>query len=478
MTSEELLAAADHSGARRDAHRAQSIYKIGPNLRCNTLERIDQLIVLIDTALTNQVNRILHHPTFQALEARWRGLAYLVNTTLDNRSIIIKVLTASWREICRDLDKASEFDQSHFFSLVYSQEFGMAGGKPFGLLVGDYQVGHRINPDHQADDVGALRAIAGVAAAAFAPIIFEARPELLQLDHYSDLDRLPDIDNVFETLEFVRWQSLRALEDCRFLGLLGPRILMRLPLQSYCRKRADGFLFEEHVRSDGNELLWGNPSYAFARIVIRSFADCGWFADLRGAPQDADLRGLVTDLPTLSFATDRPGVAVQPAVEIRLTSAQERCFSDHGLIPVGCAPFTPYVVFNSNSSLHRPNRTQSRVVNENARIGSMLQYVLCASRFAHYLKVMLRDRLGSSETPGSIETSLNVWLRQYCVGNDDAPPELKAKYPLRDASVSVRELAGRPGVLGCTLRLQPHFQLDDVAASFQLVAGFSTSALS
>lgn len=433
--------------------------------------------MLIDIALTRQVNVILHHPAFQALEARWRGLRYLVGVASDVSHVAVKVLSVSWRELCRDLDRASEFDQSHLFNLIYSQEFGMPGGEPFGLLLGDYAVGHRINPESGTDDVAALRSLAGIAAAAFAPLLVAARPDLLQIDDFADLDLLPDMTQLFDHLDYGRWQSLRALEDARFLGIVAPRVLVRHPLKPYDRRRIDGFMFEEHVTASGQELLWGNAVYAFGRIVIRAFGEAGWFANLRGAPQDADGGGLVTDLPTPCFATDRSGLAAQPPVEIRLTSAQERIFSDLGLIPVGAAPSTPYLVFNANPSLHRPQRLQDRIEDESARIAAMLQYVLCASRFAHHLKVMMRDRIGSIGGPPEIETMISTWLQRHCLGNDDAPIELKAKFPLRDASVSVRELPGRPGVLGCVLRLQPHFQIDDVAANFQLLAEVSTASV-
>ncbi len=439
-------------------------------------EQVDRLISLLDRALTRQVNAIMHHPSFQALEARLRGLAYLVTATDGVANVKIKVISVSWKEVCRDLDRATEFDQSHFFNIVYNSEFGMPGGEPYGILIGDFRVGHGINPEHGTDDVAALRGIASVAAAAFSPFLMEARPELLQLDAFSDLDILPDMNDAFQSADFMRWQALRGLEDARFLGLLAPRVLARLPLRPYDRKRVDGFMFEERISADGTGLLWGSPVYAFARIVVRAYAQSGWFADLRGAPQDQEGGGIVTDLPTMSFKTDRPGLAAQPPVEIRLTAAQERAFSDHGLVPVGCAPSTPWLVFNANPSLHRPARTQSRIADENTRIAAMLQYVLCASRFAHYLKVMMRDRVGALGGASAIEAMIGGWLHRHCLGNDDASAELKAKFPLRDASVSVRELPGRPGVLGCVLRLQPHFQLDDVSASFQLVAEVSTAS--
>jgi type VI secretion system protein ImpD len=438
-------------------------------------ERIDRLIAGIDHLLTRQVNAILHHSDFQAFEARWRGLAYLVEHASAAQDVRVKVLPVSWRDLCRDLDRAVEFDQSHLFELVYAQEFGMPGGEPYGLLIGDYAVCHKPDTVERTDDIGALHVLSGIAAAAFAPFLVQARPELLQLDSFGDLDLLPELSNVFENMEFLRWQSLRAREDSRFLGIVAPRVLMRLPLKPYDRRRIDGFLFEEVVTAGGRELLWGNPVFVFARVVVRAFAESGWFADLRGAPQDREAGGLITDLPVLSFSTDRPGLAAQPPVEIRLTSAQERALSEQGVLPVGCTPATPYLVFNANPSLHRPARTQSRIADENGRLAAMLQYVLCASRFAHYLKIMMRDRVGSLGGAPMIETMISTWLARYCLGSDNASSELKARFPLREASVEVREMPGRPGVLGCVLRLQPHFQLDDVSASFQLVAEVSTT---
>ncbi len=438
-------------------------------------EQVDRLVALIDGVLTRQVNAILHHPAFQAFEARWRGLAYLVEHASAVSGVSVKVLSVSWRELCRDLDRSVEFDQSRLFELVYGQEFGMPGGEPYGLLIGDYAVGHKPDEIERTDDVGALRTLAGIAAAAFAPFLVQARPELLELDSFADLDLLPEMTHVFEGAEFIRWQSLRSWEDSRFLGIAAPRVLMRPPLTPHDRRRIDGFMFEETVTADGRELLWGNPVFVFARVVVRAFAQSGWFADLRGAPQDQDAGGLVTDLPSISFSTDRAGLAAQPPVEIRLTSAQERALSEHGLVPIGCAPGTPYLVLNANPSLHRPARSQSRIADENARLAAMLQYVLCASRFAHYLKVMMRDRVGSVGSAAAIEEMISTWLARYCLGSDDASPDLKARFPLREASVAVREMPGRPGVLGCVLRLQPHFQLDDVSASFQLVAEVSTT---
>jgi type VI secretion system protein ImpD len=439
---------------------------------------IDRLIAAIDAAISAQVNAILHHPRLQALEARWRGLAYLVQVLQDVPSAKLKVLPVSWGELCRDLDRAVEFDQSRLFRLVYSDEFDMPGGEPFGLMVGDYAVVHRPTPACPTDDVAALHGIAAIAAAAFCPFVMSCGPSLLGLDHFEDLDLLPDLAPSHQGPDFARWRGLRSLADARFLGIVLPRVLMRLPYRRHDRSRIDGFTFQEDVTGAGREFLWGNAVFAFAGVVLRAYARSGWFADLRGAPEDAEGGGLVSDLPTLSFSTDRPGVAVQPPVEIRLTSAQERMISELGLIPIVPLPYTPYLVFNTNSSLHQPPAYDRPSATQNARLSAMLQYVLCASRLAHHMKGKMRDQIGRLVNASALEKLLSDWLSQYCLGNDDAGAEIKARFPLRAAQVRVFEIAGRPGVLKCMLHLQPHFQLDDVAATFHLVAEIATVAAS
>jgi type VI secretion system protein ImpD len=435
---------------------------------------IDRLTASIDGVISAQVNAILHHPRLQALEARWRGLAYLIQVAQDIPNARLKVLPASWEELCRDLGRAVEFDQSRLFRLVYSDEFDMPGGEPFGLMVGDYAVTHR--PDGPTDDVAALHAIAAVAAAAFCPFIASCRPSLLGIDGFDDFDLLPDLIPSHNGPDFMRWRSLRSQADARFLGIVLPRVLMRLPYRRCDRSRIDGFNFQEDVTASGHELLWGNAAFAFAGVALRAFARSGWFADLRGAPEDAAGGGIVADLPTLSFATDRPGVAAQPPVEIRLTSSQERTISEFGLIPLVPVPYTSCLVFNTNSSLHQPAVYDRPSATRNARLSSMLQYVLCACRIAHHMKGKMRDQVGSLVNAAALERRLKDWLLQYCSGNDDASADIKARYPLRAAEIRVFEAPGRPGVLNCVLHLQPHFQLDDVAATFHLVTEVATVA--
>ncbi|KAB0680241.1 type VI secretion system contractile sheath large subunit [Aureimonas leprariae] len=436
--------------------------------RAALLAKGDRLLAAIDRAVARQTSRILHHPDFQAMEARWRGLTLLLRAAGNAPDVKVRILDADWPELSRSMERSAEFDQSRLFDLVYNEEFGMAGGEPFGLLVGDYALSHRPGPRGE-DPVGTLGAVASVAAAAFCPFVAGASPELLGLRDFADLDRLPDVSKALLDPALERWRRLRTREDTRFVGLVAPRILLRGPHAPATRRRVDGFGFsEDGAAADG--LLWGNGAFGFAALAIGRFRESGWFADMRGAPQDEDGGGLVPALGPFDLGLESAGLAEQPAVEVRFTGAQEQAISEEGLIPAATTYLSSRVVFNSNPSLHRPQAYDSPHADQNARLAAMLQYVLCASRFAHYLKVILRDELGRLADAGSVRERIETWLAGYTLGNDDASPALRTRHPLRLAAVEVEELRGRPGAYSCQVRLQPHFQLDDVSTSFHLVA--------
>ncbi len=431
--------------------------------------RAERLVAAIDDAVTRQVNAVLHHPAFQAMEARWRGLALLVRACGGAPDVKIKILSASWPEFGRSMERATEFDQSRMFELVYSREFGMPGGEPFGLIVADYEIAH-VPEGEGRDPVGTLAATAGVAAAAFCPFVAGASPRLLALDRFGELSRLPDLSTVTRDPAFIRWGRLRKTEDTRFLGLVAPRILLRNPYRPDTRARVDGFRFAERVKADGSHLLWGNGAFAFGAVAIRRFLASGWFADLRGAPQDEEGGGLVAALAPFDTFEESEGLSAQAPVEVRLTSVQEQEIAELGLVPISTGYLSDLAVFNSNQSLHEPPVYMSAGATQNARLSAMLQYVLCASRFAHYLKVILREEVGRLADTQSIEKRLGGWLSRYTLGNDDADMALRTRYPLRLASVEVSEQPGRAGTFSCNVRLQPHFQLDDIATSFHLLA--------
>ncbi len=478
-TIADLLPHGDGTGTPDDAARLclhhALVGRFGPEGRNAYLDRswllaaIDREISALDDALEAQVNAILHARPVQRLEARWRGLHYLTRAAEQAAKVKIRLLPISWTEIVRDLERATDFDQSELFRKIYSTEFGSPGGEPFGLLIGDYEIRHRPSPDHPTDDIGALKSLAMVAAAAFAPLILGVSPSLLQLDSFRDLGRPISLRGVFTHSEYQRWAAIRDGEDMRFVGLVLPRVLMRAPY-GHDPARRDGFRFAERVeRADAEGYLWGSAIFAFASVVIRAFAASGWFADLRGAPLDRIAGGIVNDLPTVSFATDRPGLAIKPSTECMISDSQEKDLSELGFIVLRKVPFTDYSVFQSNPSLQTPARHDRAAANANARLSSMLQYVLCVSRFAHYIKVLGRDRIGSTMTAEECQIFLQRWLIGYCEGSDSASQETKARCPLREANIRVQESPSRPGAYACTIFLRPHFQLDDIATGFRLV---------
>ncbi|WP_112501569.1 type VI secretion system contractile sheath large subunit [Agrobacterium sp. lyk4-40-TYG-31] len=438
----------------------------------------DQLIALIDDALNGQVNAILHHAAFQAMEARWRGLAMVVREASRCPEVKVKLLNASWRELARSMERATDFDQSHLFEIIYNREFGMPGGEPVGLLVGDYT----FSPDdfEGIDSITALAQIGMVAAAAFCPFIAAAAPATVGLEDFSELSRVQDFSWLKQEKSRLRWNALRARDDSRFVGLVAPRILLRSPHKPYSRRREDPFPFREHVSEDGQSLLWGNAAFAFASVVIRNFTDSGWFADIRGVTQDEVDGGMLSpsQLPPLDLGIESNGLSAQPPVEMQLTMGQEQQFSDLGIVPVSTTYLSSMAIFNANQSLHAPGHYSKESARQNARLAAMLQYVLCASRFSHYLKVIMRDDIGQLSDAITIERKLENWLSSYTLGNDDAEAALRTRYPLRSAGIKVFEIPGKPGSFSCTVRLQPHFQLDDVSTSFHLIAETNTSAAS
>ncbi len=438
----------------------------------------DQLIALIDDALNGQVNAILHHPDFQAMEARWRGLAMVVREASRSPEVKIKLLNASWRELARSMERATDFDQSHLFEIIYNREFGMPGGEPVGLLVGDYA----FSPDdfEGVDSITTLSQIGMVAAAAFCPFIAAASPSTMGLEDFSELSRVHDFSWLKQEKSRLRWNALRARDDSRFVGLVAPRILLRSPHRPFSRRRQDPFPFREHVSENGATLLWGNPAFAFASVVVRNFIDSGWFADIRGVTQDEIDGGMLSpsQLPPLDLGIESNGLSAQPPVEMQLTMGQEQQFSDLGIVPVSTTYLSSMAIFNANQSLHAPGHYSKESARQNARLAAMLQYVLCASRFSHYLKVIMRDDIGQLSDAITIERKLENWLSSYTLGNDDAEASLRTRYPLRSAGIKVYEIPGKPGSFSCTVRLQPHFQLDDVSTSFHLIAETNTPTAS
>lgn len=437
------------------------------------LRRLSHDVSMIDALLSEQVSAILHHTEFQKLEAVWRGLSYLTEEADQAEGVKIKVLSASWTEVSRDMNRAMEFDQSQLFRKVYTEEFGMPGGEPIGLLIGDYEVQHQSSPDHRSDDIPVLQGLAEVAAAAFSPFIAGVSPGLLGIESFDELELPINLQAVFSSPEYTRWRSFRENEDSRFLALTLPRIMLRRP-HGDNDGRADGFRFQEVVADDqGSGYLWGNAAFAFAAVVIRSFGASGWLSDIRGVEVDRLAGGLVLGLPGDSYETDREGLVPKPATDVQISDGLDKDLAEFGLLSLSACKDTELAAFYSSPSLQKPKVYDKAVATTNARISATLQHVLCTSRFAHYLKVMARDKVGSFLTATEVERFLNTWLLNYCTQADDASADIKARYPLREGNVQVKERPGRPGDYLCTIYLKPHYQFDQVVSSVELVTQLS-----
>ena len=423
----------------------------------------------LDHRINEQLNAIIHHPKFQKLEASWRGLWYLAIQMESVKNAKLKVLDITWAEVVRDISRAMEFDQSQLFHKVYSEEYGTPGGEPYGVLIGDFEIHHKPSNTHPYDDIATLEGIAEIAAASFSPFIAGAAPELFGLDQFADL-RLPlNLQAIFAQTEYIRWRALRNKPDTRFVGLTLPRTLMRRPYRTTPGSYKGLFFFEKLGENGQQHYLWGNACYAFAGILIREFASVGWFGHIRGVPRDHIGGGIVTNLPCDLFSTDSGEIAPKPVTEVVITDSIERDISNLGFIPLCQCYATPYVAFYSNPSIQMMKRGSSKEAEINAKLAGMLQHVLCGSRVAHYIKVMIRDKIGSFATAQDCENFLRDWLFQYTTGREDLDWETQARYPLREAAVKVSEHPAKPGHYTCAIHLVPHYQADQMVSELELV---------
>jgi type VI secretion system protein ImpD/type VI secretion system protein ImpC len=437
---------------------------------------LDRDIATIDAMISAQLDAVLHHPRVRRLEGSWRGLHWLVaRLPHTGGRVRLKMLHARWIDVCRDIERALEFDQSHLFRKIHEEQFGMAGAEPFGLIAGDYEVRHRPGPKYPTDDIGALSGLAGIAAAAFSPMILGASPELLGLESFADISPSFDPAGVLQGSEHQRWRQSSAQEDLRFIGIVLPRVLGRAPWVDD-GSRVDRFRFSGHAPGPAQR-VWTSPVYGFAAAAIRAFDRYSWPAEVRGADVSEEARGgVLEDLPFERFYSDLPSEAPARApLEVALTDEQENQISDAGLIPLSALDGLPEACFGALPSLHKPPRMSTVVAEANQRISAQLNTLLCVSRFAHCVKLMGRDMIGSFLDPTEVETRLQRWLNTFVSGGGMNSAEVTARYPLQEAQVEVRERRGRTGVYSCTVHLKPHHQLDEIGASFRLVTEFAPS---
>jgi type VI secretion system protein ImpC len=426
---------------------------------------INARIAQIDHLMSIQLNEVLHHAAFQKLESTWRGLKYLLDQSETGESLKIKILNASKKDLLRDLQRAPEFDQSALFKKVYEEEFGIFGGSPFAAMVGDYEFGRG------PEDIELLEKISQVASAAHAPFISAASPAMFNLDSFTSLDAPRDMGKVFDTTEYAKWKAFRQSEDSRYVALVSPRILMRLPYGK-ATTPVEAFSYEEHVDgSDHGKYLWGNAAFALGARLSAAFATYGWCAAIRGVEGG----GLVEGLPVHNFYTDEGDVAMKCPTESPITDRREKELADLGFAPLVHCKGTDYAAFFSVQTCQKPKLFDNEAANANARLSAQLPYILAVSRFAHYLKAMMRDKIGSFTSRTECERWLNQWITNYVTPDDTASASVKASHPLREARIEVSEVAGKPGVYRAVAFLRPHFQLDELSVSLRLVAELPAS---
>jgi len=432
----------------------------------DTEAMINARIAQIDHLISLQLNEILHAPAFQKLEGSWRGLKYLLDNTETSTMLKIRVLNVSKKELLKDLQRAAEFDQSATFKKIYEDEYGVFGGEPFAALIGDYEF------TKHPEDIELLDRMSHVAAGAHAPFLTAAGPELMNLDSYTNLGTPRDIAKIFDSTEFAKWKSFRESEDARYVGLALPHILMRLP---YGRdtKPVDGFNYEEAVDgTDHSKYLWGNAAYALGTRLTNAFAQYSWCAAIRGVEGG----GLVEGLPAHTFRTDEGDVALKCPTEIAITDRREFELSNLGFLPLCHYKNTDYSVFFGAQSVQKAKKYDRPEATANAAISARLPYIMASSRFAHFLKVMARDKVGSFMEAGDVERWLNRWITNYVNSNENAGQEIKARFPLREARVEVREIPGRPGSYNAVAYLRPWLQMEELTTSLRMVARIPAAA--
>lgn len=433
----------------------------------NLSATIDARIAELDQLISTQLSEVMHAPAFQKLESSWTGLQYLCKQTSTGEQMKIKVFNASKKELVKDFKTAIDFDQSALFKKVYEEEFGTFGGAPFATMIGDYEIGRG------AEDMYFVEQMSHVAAAAHAPFISAASAEIMGLESYTDLGKPRDLAKVFDTVEYAKWKSFRESDDSRYVALTLPRFLGRLPFDPKEGNTTEGFNYVESVDGTNHDkYLWVNAAYAFGARLTSAFENYGWCAAIRGVEGG----GLVEDLPTHTFKTDDGEVALKCPTEIAITDRREKELSDLGFVPLVHCKNTDYAAFFGAQSVQKSKKYDNPAANANAALAAQLQYIFSVCRIAHYLKSMMRDKIGSFASAGNVETFLNSWISQYVLADDSASHEAKAKYPLREASVEVQEVPGRPGTYRAVAFVRPHFQLDELSVSLRLVAELPNGA--
>jgi type VI secretion system protein ImpC len=429
----------------------------------DVLGSIEAMIAELDRKLSQEVNLILHHPDFQKLESAWRGLHYLVNNTETDEMLKISVMNISKLDFGKTLKKfkGTAWDQSPLFKKIYEEEYGQFGGNPFGALVGDYYF------DHSPPDVELLSEMSKVSAAAHAPFIAAASPNLMQMGSWQELANPRDLTKIFTTPEYAPWRSLRSSEDSRYIGLAMPRFLARLPYGAKTSPVEDFNFEEETAGGDHGAYAWANSAYAMAVNINRSFKMYGWCSRIRGVESG----GAVEGLPTHTFPTDEGGVAMKCPTEIAISDRREAELAKNGFMPLLHRKNSDFAAFIGAQSLQKPEEYDDPDATANANLSARLPYLFACCRFAHYLKHIARDKIGSFKERADMQRYLNKWVMNYVDGDPaNSSEETKAKKPLAAAEVTVEEVPGNPGYYTSKMSLRPHYQLEGLTVSLRLVS--------
>lgn len=428
---------------------------------------INSAISKIDQMMSKQLAAIMHNEKFTKLEGSWRGLHHLVANSETSTSLKIRMINISKKELARDLEKAVEFDQSQIFKKIYESEFGTAGGEPYAALIGDFEF------SSHPDDISLLSKMSNVAAAGFCPFVSAAAPQMFGFDSFTELSKPRDLEKIFDSAEYTQWRSFRDSEDSRFVALTMPRVLARAPYGAATRP-IEEFNYEEiEPNADGSaraaehdHYCWMNAAYTMGTTITHSFAEYGWCTSIRGAEGGGKVEGL----PTHNFVSDDGDVDQMCPTEIGITDRREAELSKLGFLPLCHYKNTDYAVFFGAQTTQRPKKYGDPDATANAAISARLPYIMATARIAHFLKVMARDKIGTFMEPDEAETWLNRWINQYVNASPGASAEMKARYPLAEARVEVREVPGQPGVYNAVAWMRPWLQMEELTASLRLVA--------
>lgn len=431
-------------------------------ISADAVKSIESMIAEIDKKLSEQLNLIMHHEDFQSLEGTWRGLHHFVTNTETDETLKIRVLNISKKDVAKTIKKykGAAWDQSPLFKKLYEEEYGTPGGEPYGCIIGDYYF------DHSPPDVEMMAGIAQIAAASHAPFITGTAPTLMNMDTWQELGDPRDLTKIFQTADYAPWRSLRESEDSRYLCMTMPRFLSRLPYNSKINP-VEAFDYEEDTTgTDHSKYLWSNAAFAMATNITRAFKQYGWCSCIRGVESG----GVVDGLPCHTFPTDDGGVDMKCPTEIAITDRREAELSKNGMMPLCHWKNTDYAVFVGAQTLHKPAEYEDPDATANANLAARLPYLFATCRFAHFLKCIVRDKIGSFKERDDMQTWLNKWVTQYVTSDPNASEEVKAQYPLAAAEVVVDEIEGNPGYYSAKFFLRPHYQLEGLTVSLRLVS--------